>query len=80
MRKSCDLCNAKLFGEDARVAGRCPECHDLARLEASLEVKDAMGTTPHRPGSPSKVAVLARRVKLHLPLHSPGESVDDIPD
>ncbi len=80
MRKSCDQCGTALRGSNADEEERCRACQRLARIEASLVVEDVATTTRYRPGSPQKMVVLARRLRAGLPLHSPGESVTDIPD
>lgn len=79
-RKTCELCGTKLRSDLQDQAQRCRACCYLEIVEASLVVADVAVTTPHRPGSPNKMVVMARRLRAGLPLHSPGESVGDIPD
>lgn len=79
MRKHCNKCGTRLLGDDSRL-GRCRECRHFSGIEGSLAVADVAATTPHRPGSPHKMVVMALRLRAGLSLHSPGESVSDIPD
>lgn len=77
VRSTCELCGTKLRN-GALV--QCKACRRLARIEVALANEDVASPTGYRPGSPQKLVILANRLRLHLPLHFPGESLGDTPD